>query len=80
MQGKAFLFFDRSQNNFQSVIVKALTRSLLIKVVGLVAMLTYHLFAQFYYRYLACFKPLGFATFSCSLIVREHVFYCAISL
>ena len=46
---------------------------------GLVAMLTYHLIAQFHHCYLACFKPLGFPTFSCSLIVREHMFSCAIT-
>ena len=47
---------------------------------GLVIMLTYLLVAQSYYYYLAFFKPLGFATFSCSLTVRDHVFYCAITV
>ena len=44
------------------------------------SMLTYHLRAQLDYCYFACFKPLGFATFSCLLIVCEHVFYCAMTM
>ena len=43
-------------------------------VAGLVAIIT-----QFYYCYLACFKPWGLTTFSCSLTARENVFYCAIT-